>query len=267
MLRREELLAAMPALAHADKAALVDRYLPHLAAAMEEFGVTNAARAAAFLAQVGHESLDFRYMEEIASGAAYDHRADLGNTRPEAIAAATAHHTTPGRFYKGHGPIQITGYWNHKAAGEALGVDGVNEPAILATPEHGFRAAGWFWRSKGLNELADRGAFETITRRINGGLNGYADRVARWKRAKAALAVRSSTSTSAVGAAAPPTRPLPLAAGAAATAGAGVASAGAAAASTGHSSLAVALLVLGALVATIGLAWLAYLWLARDKET
>lgn len=159
-------------------------YLPHLRAACEEAAITTPARLAAFLAQLGHESADLRYFEEIASGDAYDPRtnptlaARLGNTQPG-----------DGRRYKGRGPIQLTGRSNYRAAGAALGVDLEGSPTLAASPEVGFRIAAWYWTSRGLNALADRGDFDGITRKINGGLNGKADRDARHARALAALGV------------------------------------------------------------------------------
>jgi putative chitinase len=126
-------------------------------------------------------------MEELASGEAYDDRADLGNTDPDAIAIAAKHGTTPGRWWKGHGPIQITGYFNHMAAGFHLGLDLRNEPELLCDPVHGCRAAALFWRDHACNDLADRGDFIAITRRINGGINGLSDRVAFHARARACL--------------------------------------------------------------------------------
>lgn len=149
----------------------------------DEFDINNKARKCAFIAQLAHESGSFRYMEEIADGAAYEGRGDLGNNEPEAFAAAAAHYTTPGRFYKGHGPIQITGYYNHRECGIALGLDLVNAPTLITTPLHGCRAAGWYWHSRNCNALADAGKFEALTRRINGGLNGLADRLAFMDRA------------------------------------------------------------------------------------
>jgi len=163
------------------------RFVAPLNVAMEEYEINNKARQAAFLAQLGHESGSFRYMEEIASGAAYEGRRDLGNHEQEAIDAAARHGTTPGRFYKGHGPIQITGYYNHRDAGLALGLDLVNEPVLITLAGPGCRAAGWFWKSRGCNDLADRGMQEVITRRINGGLNGLADRLAYLDRATRVL--------------------------------------------------------------------------------
>lgn len=155
--------------------------------AMCEFQITTPARAMAFIAQVAHESGQFRYMAEIADGSAYDNRADLGNTTPDAREIAARHGTTAGRWWKGHGPIQITGYTNHKRCGEALGLDLLENPRLLEQPEEGCRAAGWFWDSRHLNDYADVGDFKTITLRINGGLNGYADRQQFWERAKTVL--------------------------------------------------------------------------------
>lgn len=152
-----------------------------LVAAMTEFAITTPLRAAAFLAQVAHESGEFRWLEELASGDAYEGRVDLGNAEPG-----------DGRRYKGRGPIQLTGRANYARCGQALWLDLLSDPAQVATPEVGFRAAGWYWTTHGLNELADRGdadAFRAITRRINGGLNGLAQREAYYARAKVALGV------------------------------------------------------------------------------
>jgi len=160
-------------------------YLPLLVAAMRESAITNRRRAAAFLAQVGHESLDFKYMEEIASGAAYEGRKDLGNFRPG-----------DGRRFKGRGPIQTTGRLNYTSAGIALGLPLDEQPELLALPEYGFRASAYFWKSNKLNTYADAltmrgdekdlGRFDKITRRING---GYNHRVERQRRYLIALSV------------------------------------------------------------------------------
>lgn len=143
-------------------------FVEPLAAAMDEFEINTPARQMAFLAQVGHESNGFVWMEELASGAAYDNRADLGNTFDEAVAIAKKNGTTAGRFFKGHGPIQVTGYENHCKARDRLGIDCVENPKLLTEPIHGLRAAGDFWKTHGLNELADSGDHRSITRRING---------------------------------------------------------------------------------------------------
>ena len=87
-------------------------FLDYLNATMDEFFINTRMRKAAFLAQLAHESGQFNYVEELASGAAYDDRADLGNTKGEAVALAELASTSPGRYFKGRGLIQITAYSN-----------------------------------------------------------------------------------------------------------------------------------------------------------
>ena len=156
---------------------------------MNEFAITTPARQAAFLAQLAHESGSLRYVQEIASGAAYDNRADLGNMTPEAIALSELAGTTPGKYYKGRGLIQITGYTNYLACSRALCCDDslVSNPAALERADLACLSAGWYWDSRRLNGFADAGQFETITRKINGGLNGQADRLAHYQRALSVL--------------------------------------------------------------------------------
>ncbi len=153
-----------------------------VSAAMDEWGVDTPARQAAFLAQVGHESGSFRYTAEIwgptAAQSRYEGRKDLGNTQPG-----------DGSRYRGRGPIQLTGRKNYQLLSDALGVDFVSHPELLELPVQGARAAGWFWQTNGLNDFADRGDFEGLTRRINGGLNGLEDRTLRWTQARLALGV------------------------------------------------------------------------------
>ncbi|WNG21544.1 LysM peptidoglycan-binding domain-containing protein [Cystobacter fuscus] len=152
--------------------AKAEQYLPHVNRAMAEAGINTPKRQAAFLAQLAHESGEFRYMEEIASGAAYEGRRDLGNTQPG-----------DGVRFKGRGPIQLTGRSNYRAAGQALGIDLENNPKRAADPDVGFRTAAWFWNSRNLNQYADAGNFREVTRRINGGYNGLASREAYYQRA------------------------------------------------------------------------------------
>lgn len=170
------------------KTAVIEKYVEPLNAAMDEWEIDSPQRQAAFLAQVAHESGGFHYTRELASGEAYEGRKDLGNTDSEAIRIAAEHGSTPGRFFRGVGPIQITGFFNLRACGAALGLDVVNNPGLLEIPEHGCRAAGWFWWSRKLNGLADAGNFRAITLRVNGGLNGWQDRLAYYERAQETLA-------------------------------------------------------------------------------
>src|ERR1051326_3704498 len=161
-------------------------YAPFLNAAMLEQGIVSKKRRCAFLAQLAHESAQLRYMEEIASGAAYEGRHDLGNTQPG-----------DGKRYKGRGPIQLTGRANYRLFGHELGLDLEANPQLASKPENGFRIAALFWKRKGLNELADyltmkgdkaeRATFMEITRRINGVQNGLSDRLNYLRVAKQVL--------------------------------------------------------------------------------
>ena len=172
MLTDDELRRIMPNCPAARRA----DYLPFIQQAMQEFGITTYLRETAFLAQLAHESGELRYMEEIASGAAYEGRANLGNTQPG-----------DGKRFKGRGPIQLTGRANYSRYGQLLGLDLVNNPTMAATKEVGFRIAGQFWKLNGLNELADKQDFRGITKRINGGYNGLADRIKYYDRAKVVM--------------------------------------------------------------------------------
>lgn len=141
-----------------------------------EFDIGTPLRQACFLGQIGHESGYLRYVKELASGQAYDGRADLGNTQPG-----------DGVRFKGRGLVQITGRGNYQACGQALGLDLISQPELLEQPENAARSAGWFWGEKNLNALADAGNYKLITRRINGGTNGFDDRVAIYVAARREL--------------------------------------------------------------------------------
>ncbi|MBL4981692.1 glycoside hydrolase family 19 protein [Pseudomonas fluorescens] len=156
-------------------------FVSALNTAMNRYGIVGALRAAAFIAQIGHESGQLRYVREIwgptAQQARYEGRADLGNTVKG-----------DGSKYRGRGLIQITGRANYIACGEALGLDLVNRPEQLEQPQYAAMSAAWFWSTHGLNTLADQGDFVKITRRINGGINGLEDRQALYDKALEVLA-------------------------------------------------------------------------------
>jgi predicted chitinase len=178
----EELRKLMPHL-NLGRATL---YQPFLNAAMLEQDISNKKRRCAFLSQLAHESAELRYMEELASGAAYEGRADLGNTHPG-----------DGKRYKGRGPIQLTGRANYRKFGRLLDLDLEGQPQIASKPENGFRIAALFWKLNRLNELADqlsmkgdqaeRGILMKITKRINGGYNGLTERLNYFRIAKQVL--------------------------------------------------------------------------------
>jgi len=182
MLVDAQLQKIMPALAAAKR----QLYLPHLNAAMRASGIgTTMLRTAAFVAQLAHESGEFRWMEESWGPTA----AQLRYEPPDALALRLGNtESGDGKRFKGRGPIQITGRFNYAKYGQLLGRDLLADPALAAAPELAFETAGLFWRTNGLNELADAQDFVTISRRINGGTNGLADRQMYYARAKTVLA-------------------------------------------------------------------------------
>ncbi len=159
--------------------AAITRYFHPLIEGMTANEINTPLRQAHFIAQVGHESLDFLYSEEIASGTAYEGRKDLGNINPG-----------DGPKFKGRGLIQITGRANYTAYGQHKGRDFVtptNYELIATDTELAVDVACWFWTEHGLNALADADDVRAVTKVINGGDIGLADRQTRLNRAKCFL--------------------------------------------------------------------------------
>ncbi|WP_223472902.1 MULTISPECIES: glycoside hydrolase family 19 protein [unclassified Pseudomonas] len=156
-------------------------FAPALNTAMGRYQIVGLQRVAAFIAQIGHESGQLRYVRELwgptPAQARYEGRADLGNVMPG-----------DGFRFRGRGLIHITGRANHAECGEALGLDLISHPESLEHPEWAAKSAAWFWSTRGLNTLADTGAFDKITSRINGGQNGAEERRKLYDRALEVLA-------------------------------------------------------------------------------
>jgi putative chitinase len=170
-----------------------------LQATFDKYEINTPKRQAAFIGQCAHESGNFKTLEENL------------NYKPEALmrvwpsrfpdlptAMKYAHdpikiankvyggrmgngveETGDGWKYHGRGLIQLTGKENYANCGSGIGVDLISTPNLLTLPEQACLSAGWFWNKKGLNSLADSGDFETMTKRINGGLIGLDDRKAK----------------------------------------------------------------------------------------
>lgn len=150
----------------------------------DRFGINTTARVVHFLSQCWHESGALRYVEEIASGAQYEGRKDLGNTQPG-----------DGKKFKGRGFIQITGratYQNYAKSGFCVG-DLMSHPEWLAKSPGHTKASMWFWWKNNLNALADQdhgdGAIgedvvKRITKHVNGGYNGLSQRCFFYRRFK-----------------------------------------------------------------------------------
>ncbi|MGE8166682.1 glycoside hydrolase family 19 protein [Pseudomonas putida] len=181
MLNESQLLQILP-----NARSVVGVFLPALNASMSRWEIDKPGRVAAFLAQVGHESGQLRYVRELGSDkylARYDTGSlaqRLGNT-PQADG--------DGQRYRGRGLIQVTGRNNYQACSRALFGDErlLEQPQLLEQPRWACESAAWFWQSRGLNALADQGEFTRITRLINGGLNGLDERLKLWKRAQEVL--------------------------------------------------------------------------------
>lgn len=158
----------------------LDELARPIADTMTRYQIDTPLRQAHFLAQIGHESGELRYREEIASGDAYDTRTDLGNT-PEVDG--------DGRLWKGRGLIQLTGATNYRRyAAFKQRPDILERPVIVATDlDLCADVAGWYWMRHDLNRWADADNLRAVTRRINGGYNGLADRERLLARAKSAL--------------------------------------------------------------------------------
>ena len=160
-------------------AGLICRYFEPLRTMLAKSQIDTPLRVAHFLSQVGHESGDLRYSEEVADGSAYEDRVDLGNTQPG-----------DGPRFKGRGLIQLTGRGNYAAFGKARNRDFLSPPnnfAIATDPSLAVDVSCWYWESRELNTLADADDLNAITLKVNGGFNGLADRAAHLRRAKCLL--------------------------------------------------------------------------------
>lgn len=167
--------------------------------AFMKYDINTPQRKAAFIGQCAHESNNFKTLEEnlnykpetlmkvwpsrfpdIASAMKYAHDPiKLANKVYANRMGNGSEESGEGSKYHGRGLVQLTGKENYERCGEAIGVDLVNKPGLLVEPINAALSAGWFWNKKGLNALADAGDFETMTKRINGGLLGLDDRKAK----------------------------------------------------------------------------------------
>ena len=150
-------------------------------AVLVDYLINTPLRLAHFWAQAAHESDGFKTMQEYASGAGYEGRADLGNTQ-----------RGDGVRYKGRGIFQLTGRANYRRLGKVLGLDLEGNPEFAAIPENALKIAGEYWREHNLNAAADLNDIRTITYKINGGYNGLASRKAYFARAWGVFGGRKS---------------------------------------------------------------------------
>lgn len=185
-------------------------FAPLLAQIMPIWGINTPQRQAMFIAQVMHESGEFRSAKESFKYSSAERIMAVSLTaKNKGIAAVKAALQSgdeavaelmyggkngnkkygDGLKYCARGLIGITFLDNYAACGKGLNLDLVKKPELLEEPRHAVASACWFWFSKNLNKHADLNAITACTKAINGGTNGLNDRIEYWKRAKLALGI------------------------------------------------------------------------------
>ncbi|WP_010502843.1 glycoside hydrolase family 19 protein [Paenibacillus elgii] len=143
-----------------------------LNSALSEYDINTPDRIAHFMSQCGHESGLGMFTKELASGAAYEGRSDLGNVNPG-----------DGPRYKGAGYIQLTGRANYQKFANHIGDAAVMQGVDYVATKYPWTSAGFWWANAGMNQLVDNEAtVKQVTRRVNGGYNGLEDREALYQR-------------------------------------------------------------------------------------
>lgn len=187
------------------------KWLPHIQAAIERFGIEGANNVAMFLAQCAHESAHFARIEEglnySADGlaATWPKRFAVNgkpnslamalHRKPEAIANAVYANrmgngdeaSGDGWRFRGRGLIQVTGRENYTKCGQAIGADLAYRPDMLLLVDFAALSAGWFWKTHGLNEIGAAGDVLAATKVINGGTVGLKEREQLFRRALQAI--------------------------------------------------------------------------------
>lgn len=174
-----------------------EEWLEPLNETFEKYDVSTPKRQACFIGQCMHESGGFKFLKENLNYSAaalmrtWPSRfpdmdtAEKYERNPEKIANKVYggrmgnNEEGDGAKYIGRGLIQLTGKENYANCGLGIGVDLLGNPDWLSNPKYASLSAGWFWNKKGLNALADAMDIETMTKRINGGSIGIADRTAK----------------------------------------------------------------------------------------
>jgi putative chitinase len=183
------------------------KWLEPLKETFEKYNIDTPKRQAAFIGQCMHESAGFKTLEENLNYSAKAlmntwpsrfpdlNTAMIYERQPEKIAnkvyggrmGNADESSGEGWKYRGRGIKQLTGKENYERCGSSLGVDLVSDPDLLLDPKYAALSAGWFWNKHNLNDLADKGDIETMTKRINGGLLGLDARKAAIQKAEFVL--------------------------------------------------------------------------------
>lgn len=165
----------LKAICKAQSIAKLEPFIYPLNVFLVGYGIDTDLRLQHFIAQAAHETGQFQFLTELASGAAYEGRKDLGNINPG-----------DGVKFKGRGIFQTTGRANYKSVSLHLFGDErlLDDPSILTHPEFAVKSAAFFWKSKNLNQYADLDDAIRVTKKINGGTNGLEERLKYLKLAK-----------------------------------------------------------------------------------
>lgn len=155
---------------------ILEEFVKYFNQHYKKYKVDNYLRVCHFIAQAAHETAGFKTLQEYASGAAYEGRKDLGNIYPG-----------DGKKFKGRGIFQLTGRSNYVNYGAKIGKNLEADPPLAAEAEVSMLTACEYWNSKNLSELADKDDVTSITKKINGGLNGFEDRKFLLTKTKAAV--------------------------------------------------------------------------------
>ncbi len=177
-------------------------WLDVLDAACKKYNINNPYRIAAFLAQTSHESAGYtrlvenlnysaegllktfpKYFSSMPEAKEWERKPMMIGNR---VYGGRMGNIEPGDGYKfrGRGLIHITGRDNYESMANELSIDCVNKPELLEQPQHAAMTAALFWHRAGCNALADNHMFKSITQRVNGGVNGLAERTAIWNDVK-----------------------------------------------------------------------------------
>ncbi len=194
MLDRQQALYIMPTVAPR-----IDSWLVPLNDTMSRYELNTPLRAAAWIAQLAHETGQLRWHRELWGPTPQQQRYErdfqkpwVANDARNSLAFMLGNtEAGDGKRFMGRGLFQLTGRTNYRKYSQYMGIDFEADPGEIEEPQYGADSAGWYWAVfKNLSPYADVQDFQTITRRINGGLNGFSDRLNYYHRAKTAFGVR-----------------------------------------------------------------------------
>ena len=178
-----------------------EEWLEPLNDTFQRYAINTPLRMAAFVGQCSHESGNFKVLVENLNYSA-ERLCEVWPSRFPTLESAQPYHRNPdmiankvysgrmgnsddgdGALYIGRGCIQLTGKTSYTLAGDALNVDFMHSPDLVSIPKYAALTAGWFWNKRELNKEADAKDYTGMTKKINGGLTGLDDRVAKIKAA------------------------------------------------------------------------------------